>query len=293
MEHENIVNCILKCGLLSVFYGEEKTSIDNMRGFHNWIKDSLIKLAINNSSSDSLLDLAVGRGGDLHKWIANRINYVIGIDSNKNSIFSDTRRGGDFDGAIARFRYSNNNRNLFYRFENISVLDPEVLDKLNRIDRNKLYSIVSCQFAFHYFTKDENSLRHTLRLISRKLRPGGVFICTFTDGSNIINNGNVSLPSLKIKLSQSSYSLIIDAKTEKNRPNYFEIIDDNVEYISMVDSIRVIAEEFGLYLILNKSFHEWYLDYKNSNKFRVLGIQEMLISFLNTSLIFKKNSKYT
>jgi|LauGreDrversion4_2_1035121.scaffolds.fasta_scaffold168118_3 mRNA (guanine-N7-)-methyltransferase len=291
MESENIVNCILKCGLLSVFYGEEKTSIDNMRGFHNWIKDSLIKLAVKNSSADSLLDLAVGRGGDLHKWTSNRINYVIGIDSDKASIFSDTRRGGDFDGAIARFRYLNNNRNLFYRFENISVLDPEVLEKLNRIDRQKLYSIVSCQFAFHYFTKDENSLRHTLRLVSQKLRPGGVFICTFTDGANIVNNGDVSLPSLKIKVNQNNYSLIIDAKTTQNRLNYFEIIDENVEYISLVDSISTIANEFGLDLILNRTFHEWYCEYKTSHKFRALGFQEMLISFLNTSIIFKKNSK--
>lgn len=287
--------CIIENGLLSSVSGEKKTNIDNMRKFHNWVKNHLIEFAVKKSSNESLLDLAVGRGGDLNKWKNNQIQYVFGIDNDRKSIFASIRNGDSFDGAIARLR-GMNIRKPYVRFNYLSVLDPEVLNKINSLDNNRLYSIVSCQFAFHYFTKDPETLNHTINLISSKLKPNGYFIATFTNGELIkenIKNGNVILPSLVIKSGKVSNSYIFEMKSKdsetSNTPNYFELIDQSVEYITSIDTIINTAKNYNLEFIMNKNFNELYAEFKQTKNFRPLGFQEMLISFLNTTLVLKKN----
>ena len=49
-----------------------------LKKFHNKIKRLLILRFANDA--DSLLDIACGRGGDLHKWAAANIRYVHGFD---------------------------------------------------------------------------------------------------------------------------------------------------------------------------------------------------------------------
>ena len=62
------------------------SSIINLRIFHNWIKDRLIRESIeqiknnNTNYSIAILDLATGRGGDILKWYKNNIYNAIGID---------------------------------------------------------------------------------------------------------------------------------------------------------------------------------------------------------------------
>lgn len=287
-EKEDIAQCMIDSGLLGTIGGDKKTNIDNMRKFHNWVKSELIKQAVSMSNNESLLDLSVGRGGDILKWKNAGIDFVTGIDIDKPSIFSSVERGGEFDGAIARLRQMRI-RKPYIRFHQLSVLDPYVLEKLNRLDNNRKYSIVSCQFAFHFFTETNMSLVHTLRLIESKLKPNGIFIATFSDGNKIEKNITVDLPSLQIKkLSTNSYSLMLNAEQQQERgANYFQIIDKNKEFISKIDEIKIQAQQLGLTLIQTKDFYNWYNDYKKDPRFKNLDFQEMLISFLNTSVIFK------
>ena len=69
-----------------------KSSIINLRLFHNWIKRTTIIDAANyirNNSENKkikLLDLAVGRGGDMRKWYDAGIYNVVGIDIDDDSI---------------------------------------------------------------------------------------------------------------------------------------------------------------------------------------------------------------
>ena len=53
-----------------------------MRRYHNKIKENLYNTYCKNSNN--ILELCSGRGGDLHKWIANNIQNVVGYDINQN-----------------------------------------------------------------------------------------------------------------------------------------------------------------------------------------------------------------
>ena len=291
VEREDVAICIIRNGFLSNITAGKKTNIDSMRKFHNWIKYNLIQNAVELSNKDCLLDLSVGRGGDLNKWKTNGIEYVTGIDIDRDSIFASVQRGDKFDGAIARLK-NMRIRKPFVRFYNLSVLDPNVLDKLNFLDRHRNYSIVSCQFAFHYFTENNITLNHTLGLISNKLKPGGIFIATFSNGDYIKNNlkmDNIDFGSLKLKkLNGNAYSFMLNAMNETSGINYFELIDTNREYYANIDNMVNLAKSNGLELIQIKDFYGWYKDYKKSQQFNKLDFQEMLISFLNISIILKK-----
>ena len=56
----------------------------NMRKFHNSIKKGLYDKYANGVSN--LLEIAVGKGGDLSKWNGNNIKHVVGYDIDEKSI---------------------------------------------------------------------------------------------------------------------------------------------------------------------------------------------------------------
>ena len=75
--------------------GESKTK--NLRNFHNKVvKKMLFKLTIKSKTS-SVLDFAVGKNGDLPKWIDMSVHSVLGIDISEDNIHNR------FDGACARY----------------------------------------------------------------------------------------------------------------------------------------------------------------------------------------------
>ena len=158
------------------------SDIDNLRKFHNWIKLQIITDAKLKTQGKTLLDVAVGRGGDIFKWVKNNFTYVTGIDNDAKSIHEKNQ----FDGAIQRFNLMKTQMKVpRCYFWVISATDPDVLNKLNVKDRNCVYDVVSCQFSFHYFVKD---IDITLNMISKKLKNGGLLSEQHLTGIKFIQN---------------------------------------------------------------------------------------------------------
>ncbi|RZD39519.1 MAG: hypothetical protein CXT73_07510 [Methanobacteriota archaeon] len=81
-----------------VYYSKHNsiTRTLSFRNFHNrYVKHNLIKRVSN--SGDTLIDLAVGKAGDLPKWIDSRLSAVIGIDYSRDNIENH------LDGAASRY----------------------------------------------------------------------------------------------------------------------------------------------------------------------------------------------
>ena len=298
---DKFIYCIIKYGKIQNFFISYKSeNIDKLRKFHNFIKYNLIVDSCSSIDAKSLLDIACGRGGDLQKWLNKKLNlnYILAFDSHKDSIFSSINNKGDFDGAIARFKNVRRNykgKMPFINFKYLNVLNKDALSKLNEIDSNKIYDIVSCQFAMHYFCESEETLNYILSIISKKLKKGGLFIGTATDGDiiyNILKNGNVYIPLLTlVKQSINNYLFYIQTNPDSKkltRQNYFEIQGVSSEFYLFKEQLRILAFKNNLELIEYKSFYDWYKIYKNTNVFNEMSIYEMLVSFLNFSFVFKK-----
>jgi len=147
-----------------------------LRSFHNHVKNELLTNAVQNfNEGPVLLDIGVGRGGDMHKWKKLGIKNVIGIDIDKGYI------------SDAKERYNEiktNETNFLFYVTNIN-------DALNRsiyvIGKHTMtFHIISCQFALHYHFTNMYKLQNLLADISNKLVKGGLFIGTVSEGNEIL-----------------------------------------------------------------------------------------------------------
>lgn len=284
----------------------QSSSIINIRIFHNWIKRELINQAAiflrdnYNIYNPKLLDLAVGKGGDILKWYDSNINFVIGFDIDKSSIYGP-------DGAI--FRYKKLMRQLKpikipdYRFFVMDLSDPDNLYEIEKIvDRTK-FNLISCQFAIHYFFKSERNLDTLIRIVARYIDKNGFFIGTTIDGSKLINlfkkkdqtkQIKNDLYDIKLEFNISNiknygnkYNISLGKKTEKG--HYFTGRESE-EYLVNIDLLKSVCKKYGLKFLDTINFEQWYKVYLRDNpnlesKYKLNEIEKEF-SFLNFSFVF-------
>ena len=186
-----------------------------LRQFHNYVKTLLIQYAAQRGGTNSLLiDYAVGKAGDLHKWQNSNIQFVLGVDISKDNI-ENTR-----DGACVRYLreyYKSWDRMrpkcIFIQGNSaLSIRDGHAFDNVEHKDITAAifsstavkeglghavaksagiakdgFHISSCQFAIHYFFSDSNTLHSFLRNVSQCTKMGGIFIGTCLDGETVFN----------------------------------------------------------------------------------------------------------
>lgn len=83
-----------------VYYNGMKTEskTKSLRDFHNlFVKKLIIDIVALKQPKTKLIDMAVGKGGDLPKWCLSKIYAVLGIDLSKDNIYNDK------NGACNRF----------------------------------------------------------------------------------------------------------------------------------------------------------------------------------------------
>ena len=82
-----------------IYYKKEnikQTNTRSLRDFHNkYVKHKLIKQVSNKG--EYLIDMTVGKAGDLYKWIDSELSVVIGLDNSKDNIENQ------LDGACTRY----------------------------------------------------------------------------------------------------------------------------------------------------------------------------------------------
>ena len=82
----------------NIYYdrSSNETNTQSLRDFHNrYVKRQLIKNI--SKRGDTLIDMSVGMGGDLQKWIDSKLSFVMGIDNSKDNIHNRLK------GACARY----------------------------------------------------------------------------------------------------------------------------------------------------------------------------------------------
>lgn len=197
-----------------VYYNRttKDTNTKPLRNFHNlYVKRKLI-MGVSNPN-DTLIDYAVGKGGDFPKWIASKLSFVFGIDVSQDNI--ENRK----DGACARylnyrykfkkmpsalFVHGNSGQNIRNGKAPVSERDKQISAAVfgnGSKDKEELgdgvykhfgigkdgFHISSCQFALHYFFESEQILHNFLRNLSECTKINGYFIGTCYDGQTVFN----------------------------------------------------------------------------------------------------------
>lgn len=244
----------------------------NMRKYHNTIKRGLYNKYANNI--DNLLDLACGKGGDLDKWVSNKIKNVIGYDIDAVSIKEAERRIKDYNSKTT----------------NISVYVKDLSTYI--IPGDKKMDVISSMFAFHYFFKSIDTFNTIMSSIENNLKDDGIFMGTMFDGlqmRNCIKDGNFELIDnkelrFKVKLISENEGFF------GNKISVFlkdTVLDEPMdEYLVYFNKFVEIMKERNFELIESKMFNEIF--YAENTKKNKLNNIEKSISFLNRTFVFKK-----
>ena len=154
-----------------------------------------------------LLELACGKAGDMRRWEDARYDWVVGVDISRDNIVNPMN--GAYSRVLAPKKYHTRTKYAFlvgdignsmertpdkvFDKESLGVwqvltgrrsattLEMKPLEKVGKYG----FDVVSCQFAIHYFWKDEATLRTFLENVSGSLTKGGVFVGTCMDGLHV------------------------------------------------------------------------------------------------------------
>ena len=181
-----------------------------LRDFHNlFVKRLLIMSA--STRGGNLIDLAVGKGGDIPKWISAKLGFVFGMDLSRDNI--ENR----LDGACARYinyqkKFDRIPKALFVVGNagvNLRSGDAVTSEKGKQIvraifgngpkDSESLgkgvynqygvgengFDVCSVQFALHYMLSSPDAFHSFIRNVSETTKIGGYFIGTCYDGESV------------------------------------------------------------------------------------------------------------
>lgn len=190
----------------NAYYQKRTKMAENMRKFHNWIKSNLIYTYCNpiyeNNKQLSILDYSTGRGGDIQKFYYVKASFVVGIDIDKEGIVNK------LDGAISRytkfrkgkpnvprmyFIQADGGAELNYEAQNRAIggMSPDNVELFNKFfsddpKKRTVFDRINCQFAMHYFFKDDTTFNNFKQNLKNYLRAGGYFIATVFDYAKIL-----------------------------------------------------------------------------------------------------------
>ena len=197
-----------------VYYNRDtrETNTKSLRDFHNrFIKRKLI-LDV-SKRGDTLIDMTVGMGGDLQKWIDAKLSFVFGLDVSRDNI-ENRIRGSCSRYLRAKKKYRSMPDALFVVANsslNINSGEAIMNDKGKKIlkallgqgakDEEALgkavykqfgigrngYNIVSNQFSIHYFFENTSTFYNFIQNVSENCKIGGYFIGTCYDGERVFN----------------------------------------------------------------------------------------------------------
>lgn len=259
-----------------VYYNKiSKTSeTQALRDFHNlYVKSMLINKV--SKSGYSLIDYAVGKGGDLPKWISANLNFVLGLDLSKDNI--ENR----LDGVCARYlnyaqRYAIIPKALFLHGnsnKNIKTGDALYDEKSKQIikalfgegTKNEVllgrgvynnygivkngFNISSIQFAMHYMFESETVLNEFIKNVKECTSLEGYFIGTCYDGNKIFN-------MLNSLTNGESLSIFKNGKKIWELTKKYDAQEFNDDESCLGYAINVYQET------INKTFMEYLVNFK-------------------------------
>ncbi len=305
-----------------VYYkkSNKKTTTSGLRDFHNkYIKKFLIKSI--SSPGNILIDMTVGKAGDLWKWYESKLKFILGIDVAKMNI--EDRK----DGACARYlkfrsKYKHSPRAIFLNANSsLQYMNGDAFqDDKSKIIFNALmgeggkskerlgkvayknygigkegFNIASNMFSIHYFFESFTILNNFLKNLSDTVKIGGYTTGCCYDGKRVFN-------MLKnIKKGSSKFIIEDDVKMWNIKKMYSND--------TFPDSLLSIGYRIDVYQeSINKTFPEWLVNFDyltellenygfsklDKDELKSLGLKKSIDSFeeLHNQMQDKINNKF-
>ena len=257
-------------------YYNKTTNVSKTRGlrdFHNLFVKKLLIMSV-SKSGDILIDYAVGKGGDIPKWIAANLPFVFGIDISRDNIENK------LDGVCARYLnyrkkfkimpgglfvngnssvniksgdaiYTQKGKQITHAIFGEGAKDEKLLGKgvYKQFGKAKEgFDISSIQFALHYMFENNLSLQNFLRNVSECTKVGGYFIATSYDGETLFR-------ALADKSTGESIAIY------QNETKIWEVkkVYDNTNFDDDISSLGYAVDVYQE--TINKVFREYLVNF--------------------------------
>ena len=292
-----------------VYYRDDLDSRDRILrqvySFHNRIKEGLYKM--NVPAGSTLLELAVGRGGDLKKWKIYKPSKVVGMDYAEKNLTMPQQ------GACARYLkekatgeplpkvlyITSDMTKPFEEQDNkyMNILlgkEPAPTPYLREFEGLKLFDEVACQFAIHYACESEETFKVFVENVAKHCK--STFFGTFLDGQSvytllagkskhIFRKGTSVFAQIEKQYEDTGtwsneFGLAINVMLES-------LEKPQMEYLVPFEKVTAMFQEAGFELVVSEGFQDLY-----SRQTKIsFGEQEQEFSFLYKTFVFKRVSK--
>jgi hypothetical protein len=266
-----------------------------------------------------LLDLCCGKGVDINKIKKAKYAEVVGMDIDYKNI----KEAQEFYKNMVpfpkpkAFYFRGDSSKLIWPIQACGDTEAEKIKAKEYIPSKYLFDTISLQFCFHYFFKDEISLRTVIQNMNDNLKIGGFVIGTTFDGERLYEklkntefiSGKTSSGEIMWKV-EKKFSGKKLSFTDK-KPNFGKQIDvfvktiGNVhpEYLVNFNYFDKIMEEYGFSKIVIKPFEEFYNELiegknlmdltdkeleKDIEVVKKMSEDEKRFSFMSSGFIYKK-----
>lgn len=272
--------------------------LKDVYGFHNRIKESLFESNIKRG--DTLLELAMGRGGDIQKWKRTKPSKVVGIELSASNL-SSPRQGAcvryikERTLPPALFIVGDMTLPLFEQdspyFRLLEGTEPPATAYLSKFAGLKEFDVISCQMAMHYACGSEEMFKVFLGNLTKFGK--GLFFGTCLDGQAVYS----------LLLGKTGH--VFRAQTQKYGEFKKEYADGEgwteefgkgiqvelesfekpvKEYLVPFGKITELMKEAGYQLVETTMFADHYARQNNIT----LTQEHQNFSFLHRSFVFKR-----
>ena len=276
--------------------------------FHNRVKDELYRK--NMEKGQTLLELAMGRAGDLPRWKRAQPSKVVGIDISLANIDAKVQ------GAAIRYLESRKKNPHAYippalflegdmghfpLFEQEDKYMPIVLgtetaptEYLEQFHGLQEFDVASCQFAIHYTCETEEKFRDFVKNVHKHCKD--TFFGTCLDGQSVYSllmGKKTHLFGTEKQLAGEFTKLYEDRESWSEEFGlgvrvFLESFDKPaVEYLVPFGKVIEIFGEYGFSLEESKMFSELYEAQKNIS----LTHEQQTYAFMNRTFVFKRTGK--
>ena len=260
-----------------IYYQKITDFAKPLRNFHNYIKSNIIftycspKYINKSYKKMSVLDVGVGRGGDIQKFFHSKVGKYVGIDPDSHGIHSST------DGAISRYN------NFRKKMPNFPKMDFIVADAGTRLDADsqvkslgkmsdsninlikehftgQKYDIFNCQLMIHFLLKDESTWNNFCYNINTFLEDDGYVLITTFDGEKLH------------KLFNKGKGSIVEMYTEEgNKKKFFEFRSN---YNLEDKNINKLGLSYDSFVAMFKDAENFDTEYLVPEKFLIESLKK-------------------
>jgi ribA/ribD-fused uncharacterized protein len=283
--------------------GSRESVTKNLRGFHNRVKEGLYMNYI--VPNNTLFELAVGRAGDLFKWIKAKASKVFGIDVSSTNFrlprsgacvryINEKKKGTR---GLPKVLFAEGNMSKPFEEQNSRYLkimlgtEEASTPYLQEFKGVQYWDVMACQFAIHYACESEEMFKVFVQNVKNHCK--SVFFGTCMDGKSVFSL--LSGRDRYILRSSGRAFAQIDKKYNDEgewKPEFGQGIDVTLEstdkpmreYLVPFERVVELFGEAGFELLESKMFQELYTGQSGIS----LDDAQQEYTFLHRTFAFKR-----